>query len=197
MDAMTVSPTKALLLAVLWFAVAVETAPTEEVPDSLELFQVAIDGTEKSVTAIRSGERLLLYAKQLGAAFQYETKLVSKGRLLTFCLTGEQELCIPVSLRGVHTIEKGDGLFVEASTLVRALRLEVKDESEHVVIFKVAAKPGDEFEVPGFNAAWGSGRGFRTGDTLPDIPLMDMQGREVRFSKFLGKRYIIYCWASW
>ena len=51
--------------------------------------------------------------------------------------------------------------------------------------------------VPSYNAEWGEGRGFRPGQTLPDIPLTDMQGREVRFSQFLGKRYIIYCWASW
>ena len=51
--------------------------------------------------------------------------------------------------------------------------------------------------APGYNAQWGRGRGFRKGDTLPDIPLVDVAGNEVRFSQFLGKRYILYCWASW
>lgn len=46
-------------------------------------------------------------------------------------------------------------------------------------------------------ASGGAGRGFGVGQTVPDIPLVDLQGKEVRFSEFLGKRYIIYCWASW
>lgn len=41
------------------------------------------------------------------------------------------------------------------------------------------------------------GRGFKVGETLPDIPLYDMDGKEVCFSKYLGKQYILYCWASW
>ncbi len=44
---------------------------------------------------------------------------------------------------------------------------------------------------------WPQGRGFAVGDTIPDIPLVDLEGNEVRFSKFLGKRYVLYCWASW
>jgi len=44
---------------------------------------------------------------------------------------------------------------------------------------------------------WPEGRGFDVGKTIPDIPLVDLEGNEVRFSKFLGKRYVLYCWASW
>ena len=44
---------------------------------------------------------------------------------------------------------------------------------------------------------WPEGRGFEVGNTIPDIPLVDLEGNEVRFSKFLGKRYVLYCWASW
>ena len=44
---------------------------------------------------------------------------------------------------------------------------------------------------------WQEGRGFDVGDTVPDIPLVDLDGGEVRFSEFLGKRYVLYCWASW
>lgn len=43
----------------------------------------------------------------------------------------------------------------------------------------------------------GKGRGFGIGQTVPDIPLTNMEGEEVRLSQFLGKRYILYCWASW
>ena len=50
-----------------------------------------------------------------------------------------------------------------------------------------AAEPND----------WPEGRGFEVGQTLPDIPLINMEGDEVRFDQFLGKRYIVYCWASW
>ncbi|MGF1581816.1 MAG: TlpA family protein disulfide reductase [Gemmataceae bacterium] len=50
---------------------------------------------------------------------------------------------------------------------------------------------------PAYNAEWGQGRGFRVGQTLPDIPLYDLDGKEVRFSKYLGKQYIVYAWASW
>lgn len=44
---------------------------------------------------------------------------------------------------------------------------------------------------------WPEGRGFDVGKTVPDIPLIDLEGNEVRFSNFLGKRYVLYCWASW
>lgn len=44
---------------------------------------------------------------------------------------------------------------------------------------------------------WPEGRGFEVGDTIPDIPLVNLEGDEVRFSEFLGKRYVLYCWASW
>ena len=52
-------------------------------------------------------------------------------------------------------------------------------------------------QLPAYHATWENNRGFQVGQTLPDIPLFDMQGREVRFSNFLGKKYILYCWASW
>ena len=48
-----------------------------------------------------------------------------------------------------------------------------------------------------YTSDWPEGRGFGIGNTVPDIPLVDLEGNEVRFSKFLGKRYVLYCWASW
>ncbi|MEM7599854.1 MAG: hypothetical protein AAF357_00385 [Verrucomicrobiota bacterium] len=55
----------------------------------------------------------------------------------------------------------------------------------------------DHTESPAYHAEWGPGRGFNPGQTLPDIPLIDLDGEEVRFDRFLGKRYILYGWASW
>lgn len=52
-------------------------------------------------------------------------------------------------------------------------------------------------ESTAYHAEWGPSRGFKPGETLPDIPLMDLEGNEVRFDQFLGKRYILYGWASW
>ena len=46
-------------------------------------------------------------------------------------------------------------------------------------------------------AGFAKERGFETGQTLPDIALVDLEGKEVRFSDFLGKRYVLYGWASW
>lgn len=48
-----------------------------------------------------------------------------------------------------------------------------------------------------YNKPWPENRGFAVGQTLPDIPLIDLDGNEVRFSAFLGKRYVLFCWASW
>ncbi len=50
---------------------------------------------------------------------------------------------------------------------------------------------------PGITTQWPKGRGFGVGQTVPDIPLYDMKGNEVRFSRYLGKQYILYVWASW
>ena len=49
----------------------------------------------------------------------------------------------------------------------------------------------------GWVPAMAQDRGFETGQTLPDISLIDLKGREVRFSDFLGKQYVLYGWSSW
>lgn len=67
-------------------------------------------------------------------------------------------------------------------------------------VFLVAAadtKVSGNQKVPGYNDAWGKGRGFREGQTLPDIPLINLKGEEVRLGQFLGKQYVLYGWASW
>ena len=90
-------------------------------------------------------------------------------------------------------------ILILGSVIDQALRCSVSESGGQGSSFRrgldeTARKPAD---TSGFNVDWGPGRGFRTGDTLPDIPLIDLQGNEVRFSRFLGKRYILYCWASW
>lgn len=156
-----------------------------------------VEGSKQSVKTARSDDVLLLNAVDLAIALGQEAKVVSNGRLLTFCQTGDDGLCIPVSLRDVQSTGKGESLFVDAKVLARALRLEIDDQKTQIVIRRSTGKLNDEANIPAFNTAWGEGRGFRPGQTLPDIPLMGMDGQEVRFSHFLGKRYIIYCWASW
>jgi hypothetical protein len=64
-------------------------------------------------------------------------------------------------------------------------------------VFPSALSAAEPAEVPAYNAPWPKGRGFGVGQTVPDIPLINLKGEEVRFSRFLGKQYIVYCWASW
>jgi hypothetical protein len=187
----------ALRVLFCWLSLGALTHALAEDPERAGSFEVRVEGTRETVTAVRSGKILLLKAKPLAIVLGQEAKVVSEGKLLTFCQTGDEEFCVPVSLRNVVTVGKGDDLFVEAAVVARALRLEIEDRKGVVTIRRSTAKRSDEDDIPAFNAAWAEGRGFRAGQTLPDIPLMDMDGQEVRFSQFLGKRYIIYCWASW
>ncbi len=65
------------------------------------------------------------------------------------------------------------------------------------VSWAVDVADGREVAAGSYNKPWGENRGFAVGQTLPDIPLIDLDGNEVRFSAFLGKRYVLFCWASW
>lgn len=185
------------VIPVVLFAIAVSGQPSPAQDSASTPLTATVEGSKRVVRTVRSDGRLLLNVSDLAAALGQEAKAVSNGQLLTFCRTGDEGLCIPIPLRNVPATGKGDSLFVDASVLARALRLEVDNQKTRVVLRPATGKRDDETDIPAFNAAWGEGRGFRPGQTLPDIPLMDMDGREVRFSQFLGKRYIIYCWASW
>lgn len=66
-----------------------------------------------------------------------------------------------------------------------------------LLLISSGVSAGTNSSVPDYNAPWPRERGFKVGQTVPDIPFYDMNGNEVRFSKFLGKRYVLYCWASW
>ena len=156
-----------------------------------------VDGSDKHVAVSRQRKTLLLNAAHVGRAFDWEVKVVAPGKLLTFCREGDKGVCIPVRLENIATEKTKRGLFVDAAVLARTLRFAIEDKGGQVRLRKNSKSDTDTPQAPSYNASWGAGRGFRTGQTLPDIPLYDMDGTEVRFSRFLGKQYIIYCWASW
>jgi len=161
-------------------------------------FQMDANGADE-IRFIRQEQTLFLSCAGAAAVLDVEFKIVHPQRLVTFCQGGEGGLCIPVRLTPDNHRQVGKDLMVAADVLERALRCRVGDKGETVTITRLSlAEIGSlKNESPAYNAAWGTGRGFRKGETLPDIPLVDLQGNEVRFSQFLGKRYILYCWASW
>ena len=152
--------------------------------------------SESTVALKRSGSALLLHAEQAARAFGWEAKLEQGGQLLVICREGG--VCVPLPLANLKTDRTGGELFVEAGALAKALQIRVVDDGNAVTLAPREAQADNEDDgLPDYNAAWGEGRGLRVGQTLPDIPLYDLDGNEVRFSKFLGKQYVIYCWASW
>ena len=156
-----------------------------------------VTGSDAHVSFVRQDSKLLLNANEVATAFGWEAKVVADGQMLTLCRDGDNGLCIPVRLPNVTSLQSDTALFVDAKALARPLRFRVLDLGGIVTLAPVAGAAIDNQEIPAYNASWGKGRGFRPGQTLPDIPLMDLQGREVRFCRYLGKQYIIYCWASW
>lgn len=152
-------------------------------------------GSRIRVAYQRTESTLLLDAKSTAAAFGWQAKVVRPGKLLTLCRDEKGGACIPVRLVDGKFLTKNGELFVEAAVLARALGFSFEDRDNRVTLRR-GLKIADS-DIPAYHAVWGKGRGFRVGQTLPDIPLYDMSGREVRFSRFLGKQYIIYCWASW
>lgn len=157
-----------------------------------------VSSSKRRVELARKDKTLFLHVNQAAEAFGWQAKIVTSGKLLTLCREGNGGLCIPLRLEKVETLRIEKTLFVEANALARALRFSIDDRKNRVILSPATSKDGKEDpDVPAYNSVWGKGRGFRVGQTLPNIPLYDMQGREVRFSKFLGKQYIVYCWASW
>lgn len=156
-------------------------------------------GDQSGVRFLRNDKTLLLHAADTAAAFGWEAKVVTKGRLLTICRDADDAngACIPVRLDKTAHRDLDAGLFVDAEVLAGALRFTVERQDGKVSLKKTEPTDAVDSDVPAYNAAWGAGRGFRPGQTLPDIPLVDTDGEEVRFSRFLGKRYILYVWASW
>ena len=147
----------------------------------------------------RESGTIFLECTDVAAELGFEFKVVDPERLLTFCQGGANGICIPVRLTEQNHRRAGTRMLVAADVLARALRCRVSDMGKTVSIAKQTLPIREQAQEasPAYNAAWGRGRGFRKGETLPDIPLVDLEGNEVRFSHFLGKRYILYCWASW
>ncbi len=159
----------------------------------------AVGRERDGIRIVREEGAIYLNCADMAEMLDYELRDVQPQRLITFCRSGDRGLCIPVRLTSANHRSADRELFVAANVLSRALRCRVVDSGGQVTLRQLDGDSSDglKADVPGYNADWGSRRGFHAGDTLPDIPLMDMEGNEVRFSQFLGKRYVLYCWASW
>ena len=153
----------------------------------------SIEGRTERIPISYENQTVLLEAAQTARAFGWTAK--ADGKLLALC---RAQICVPVRLDQVQHKNTPDGLFVEGAALGKALDFTVETNAGSV---RLRTRPGAAATapppVPAYHEKWGRSRGFRKGNTLPDIPLYDLDGREVRFSSFLGKKYIIYCWASW
>jgi len=157
-----------------------------------------VAGTKSQVKTAWQGSKLLLHAAETARSFGWEAKVIKPGKLRTLCREGAGGLCIPLRLEKWLSRTIGKELFVEAEALGRALRFRIDEGDGKVTLIRAKNKPTDEDADTGaYNAAWGQDRGFGVGQTLSDIPLYDLNNKEVRFSQFLGQQYIIYCWASW
>lgn len=156
-----------------------------------------VGNSEMHIAFLRRGSKLLLNADQTARALGWQAKVVAENRLLTLCRDGGHGICVPVQLGPIASARTDAGLFVDADVLAKPMRFRVEDRQAGVTLVPVSEGAPEAVDVPGYNVAWGPGRGFRVGQTLPDIPLIDLEGHETRFSSFLGKQTIIYCWASW
>jgi hypothetical protein len=172
---------------------------------AIAIFVVAstfIEGQEVAsgkIRFVRDGEILFVSSVDIAAALQLEAKVVSPNRLLTFCREGNAGYCIPVQLTPANHRGDNAGLMLDATVVSRALSCRIIAIGDLITVEKLGDVGLGEAapEVDNYNAKWPAGRGFGVGETLPDIPLVDLKGEEVRFSQFLGQRYILYCWASW
>ncbi|MCP4787702.1 MAG: hypothetical protein GY903_29965 [Fuerstiella sp.] len=125
-------------------------------------------------------------------------EIVRPGQLLTFCREGDDGICIPIRLTAQNHRGEGKKLQLAAGVVTSSLRAEiVEDNGTTTIELSEHIADSDVHDIPAYNADWGPGRGFRQGDAVPDLPFVDLDGNEVRLSQFLGKRYILYCWASW
>ncbi|MDP6467747.1 MAG: hypothetical protein QF918_08405 [Pirellulaceae bacterium] len=147
----------------------------------------------------RDKKVLFLDAADLAKSLNFELKIVDPQRLVTFCRDKDGGFCIPVRLAADNHRRDGEQLLIAADVVSGALRFRVVETAGQVTIVPRTEPFVGEGQIaaPGYNAPWGRGRGFGKGETLPDIPFVDVAGNEVRFSQYLGKRYILYCWASW
>ena len=153
----------------------------------------------ESIRFSRDKDVLFLNAADLAKSLELELKIVDPQGLVTFCRDKDGGFCIPVRLGADNHRHDGEQLLIAADVVRKALRFKVVEVGERITIVANPQSPVSDERIgaPGYNAPWEAGRGFAKGYTLPDIPLVDVTGNEVRFSQFLGNRYILYCWASW
>lgn len=132
----------------------------------------------------------------LADALKMKLEVISSGRLITFCSSGPKAICIPFRLTNTNSISRNDDTFVLQSEAESALSITMSTDGKTAIASQNQTSSTVDLSE-GYNSTWPTGRGFNKGETVPDIPLVNMQGNEVRFSDFLGKRYVLYCWASW
>lgn len=143
----------------------------------------------------RDGQRFLratAVAQQLNLKFD----VVRPGRLATFCSQEPPATCVPLRLTDQNHLSVRGEVFIRQLELVQALSVSADVVDGRLRLQQAPEKAAASVKSTAYDV-WGPGRGFEVGQTLPDIPLVDMNGREVRFSSYLGQRYILYCWASW
>lgn len=187
-------PLSFLLRIALSFVVIGGIAKAESPAQVVSPAQIV--GSPVEVRVHRAGENLLLSVNDVARAFGWQPKLVTPGKLLTLCAEGADSACIPFRLETLANSGTEDDLFLEAAALGRALRFTTHMAGDRITL-QPARTNGSHGGVPAYHADWGESRGFEVGQTVPDIPLYDLDGREVRFSRFLGQQYILYCWSSW
>ncbi len=160
-------------------------------------FQAESSAAE-SIRFERHAGEIFLSCEDVAKKLNLEFKVVTPNRLATFCETRDGGVCIPIRLADGNHRGVGEETMIDARVLTNALSIRVTDLGQQITIAQNDLRPKSRIpDVPAYNAEWGEGRGFGKGQTLPDIPLVDLTSNEVRFSQFLGKRYILYCWASW
>lgn len=160
---------------------------------SLGATMLRVSAADGTFEAQRDGDALLVNAKDAAQALGYDAKLVSDGELLTLC---RETVCIPLRLSLTKHATVEGHLYVDAAALAKAMHAAFKADGTKVTFTPGAGETATD-EPAAYNAAWGAGRGFAKGETLPDLPFYDLAGNEARFGQFLGKRYVIYVWASW
>lgn len=91
------------------------------------------------------------------------------------------EVCVPLLGRAVAA--DGDLDRIDLSEWAAALRLPLAVDAEHGVAALAPAPDADG--------------GLRVGDPAPELTLPDLDGNDVSFSRFSGRKRVLLAWASW
>lgn len=169
---------------------------------ALALLSAGLSDVAVAQSVARSLEHdpgLLVCVNDVVQAVDWTFHRTPDGRLLVLCRSDDEALCVPIDLRRTPHRLHDDDLYVAPDALAAALGIQLSCTADGFEVTGKASErtPQTASPLPAVSDDWGPDRGFRPGQTLPDIPLYDMDGNEVRFGRFLGKQAIIYCWASW